>query len=127
MKVVTNVARFRSGMPSTASSSSTRRAAAIGDIASSGIAPSGAFSVIQAPVAWVGISASALTHEIGVESVEASRSIVLTLAIFILRFVHPGRISEASGAGRILSPINRSARLPGQIGSADGQDLIGRF
>ena len=55
--VVTNVARFRSGMPSTASSSWTRRAAAIGAIASSGIAPSGAFSVIQAPVAWVGISA----------------------------------------------------------------------
>ena len=57
MTVVTNVARFRSGMPSTASSSSTRRAAAIGAIPSSGIAPSGAFSVIHAPVAWAGIPA----------------------------------------------------------------------
>ncbi len=57
MKVVTNVARFRSGIPSTASSSSIRRAAASGDIASSGIAPSGAFSVIQAPMVRVGISA----------------------------------------------------------------------
>ncbi len=45
IQVVTKVARFRSGMPSTASSSSTRRIAAIAAIGSSGIALSGAPSV----------------------------------------------------------------------------------
>ena len=49
IQVVTKVARLRSGMPSTASSWSIRRIAAIGDIACSGIALSGAPSVSQAP------------------------------------------------------------------------------
>ena len=45
IQVVTKVARLRSGMPSTASSSSTSRIAWIGGIGSSGIASSGAPSV----------------------------------------------------------------------------------
>ena len=49
IQVVTKVARFRSGMPSTASSSSTRRIAAMAAIGSSGIAWSGAPSVIHSP------------------------------------------------------------------------------
>jgi hypothetical protein len=49
IQVVTKVARLRSGMPSTASSSSTRRIAAIGVIGCSGIAWSGARWVRNAP------------------------------------------------------------------------------
>ena len=49
IQVVTKVARLRSGMPSTASSSLTRRIAAIGVIGFSGIASSGAPSVRKAP------------------------------------------------------------------------------
>ena len=52
IQVVTKVARFRSGMPSTASSCSTRRIAAIAAIGSSGIALSGAPSVIHFPTVW---------------------------------------------------------------------------
>ena len=77
MTVVTNVARFRSGMPSTASSSWTRRAAAIGAIASSGIAPSGAFSVIQPRRPGWGAGRCAQSRDRH-ESVEGSKSIMLT-------------------------------------------------
>ena len=52
IQVVTKVARLRSGIPSTASSSPTRRIAAMGAIGSSGMAWSGAPSVIQAPSIW---------------------------------------------------------------------------
>ena len=52
IQVVTKVARLRSGIPSTASSSLTRRIAAMGAIGSSGMASSGAPSVIQAPSIW---------------------------------------------------------------------------
>src|SRR4051794_6335583 len=49
IQVVTKVARFRSGMPSTASSSLTRRIAGTAAIGSSGIASSGAPRVTQSP------------------------------------------------------------------------------
>ena len=52
IQVVTKVARLRSGMPSTASSSPTRRIASIAVIGSSGIALSGAPSVIHSPTVW---------------------------------------------------------------------------
>jgi hypothetical protein len=59
IQVVTNVARLRSGIPSTASSWSTRRIAEIAVIAFSGIAWSGASSVRKAPGAAVGMASAA--------------------------------------------------------------------
>src|SRR3954452_17379037 len=52
IQVVTKVARFRSGMPSTASSSSTKRIAPIAGIGSSGISRSGAPRLIHSPIFW---------------------------------------------------------------------------